>query len=147
MPRFGFSLAIDAPPEAVLGLLADYEHWSSTFPATIRRARLIATDRVGDIVEVDHRWHGIIQNMVRWPSAHRVIIEEFKPGYGASFDLTAAWDAAGCQLDVVLDLCLHGWRAAFAPFAGPLARKRTCRYFLEPLKQAAERVVAKEIHS
>jgi hypothetical protein len=48
------SAEIDAPPERVAALYADYEGWLRLFPATIRGVRLVATDGQRKSIEVDH---------------------------------------------------------------------------------------------
>lgn len=142
---FQFSLPIHADPSTVLGLLGSYSRWGELFPSTIHQARLVESANGQDVVEVIHRWYGHIFNVVSRPSPDRMLIDEYKPNFCASFDLLCSPALHGSQVDALLNVGLRGWKTVFAQLIGPYARRQTRRYFLEPLKIAAEQEGARSL--
>jgi uncharacterized protein DUF998 len=79
------STDIEAPPELVASLYADYQRWPRLFPATIRGVRLAADDGQYKTIEVDHVTEGKVINIMVVVSPTEVRLEEFKRRFDARF--------------------------------------------------------------
>ena len=132
------SLAIDAPPEALVARYLDFAHWPTLFPATIRGTRLVRRTRDELTIEVDHRTAGRVINILRRRSASEIELEEVKPKYVALFLNRFEPVTGGTRYSVSADVRLRMPYALLAPFLRGYVRRSVRRYVLEPMRAAAQ---------
>jgi hypothetical protein len=129
---------VDAPAERVRALYEDPASWARLFPATIRGARVLRREGAATFVEVDHV-EGKVLNVLREVSPTRVLLEERKRRYDATFTNDFIPEPGGMRYTVAGAVRLKWPYRLLAPFLKPLVRARMRRYVVEPLKRAAER--------
>jgi hypothetical protein len=132
------STHINAPPERVAALYAEYEGWPQVFPATIRGVRLLADDGQRKTIEVDHATEGKVINIMTAVSSREIRLEEFKRRFDAR--LMNRFEAAGegTRYSIVADVRLKGAARALGPLVTPIVRARLNRFVLEPMRAAVE---------
>ena len=138
MVRTVVSADINAPPERLAALYADWAGWPRLFPATIRGVRLLADDGQRKTVEVDHATEGKVINIMMVVSPHEIRLEEFKRRFDARFINQFEAAGQGTRYSIVAEVQLKGVARALAPLAPPIVRARLNRFVLEPMRAAAE---------
>jgi hypothetical protein len=131
------STEIDAPPERVSALYADYEAWPGLFPATIRGVRLLADDGQRKTIEVDHATEGKVINIMSAVSPREIQLEEFKLRFDARFINRFEAAGQGTRYSIVADVQLKGAARVLGPLVMPIVRARLSRFVLEPMRAAA----------
>ena len=126
-------------PATVMSVFTDYSSWGETFPATIQSAQLLDDRGDRELVEVHHKRHGSVLNVIQKIGPNRIALEEYKPRYEANFLMTVRPALLGSLVTLSLELGVKGPAALLLPFLEPLARRQVRRFFLEPLKLACER--------
>jgi SAM-dependent methyltransferase len=129
---------INAPPERVAALYADYEGWPQLFPATIRGVRLLADDGQRKTIEVDHASEGKVINIMTALSPLEIRLEEFKRRFDARFINRFEAVGEGTRYSIVADVRLKGAARALGPLVTPIVRARLNRFVLEPMRAAVE---------
>ena len=133
---------VNAPADRVRSLYADPRNWAHLFPATIRAARVVRSDGIETVVEVDHL-EGKVVNVLRSISPTRVDLHEFKRRFHATFTNDFVPEGDGMRYTLTASVRLK-WPYRIAapllrPLLRPLVRSRMRRFVVEPLKAAAER--------
>lgn len=139
MVRTVVSTEINAPPELVAALYADWAEWPRLFPLTIRGVRILADDGQRKTIEVDHATEGKVVNIMMVVSPHEVRLEESKRRFDARFINRFEAAGHGTRYSIVAEVQLKGVARALAPLAPPIVRERLNRFVLEPVRAAAER--------
>ena len=138
MVRTVVSADINAPPERLAALYADWAGWPRLFPATIRGVRLIAHDGQRRTIEVDHTTEGKVINIMMVVSPHEIRLEEFKRRFDARFINRFEAAGQGTRYSIVAEVQLKGVARALGPLVTPIVRARLKRFVLEPMRAAAE---------
>lgn len=138
MVRTVVSADINAPPERLAALYADWAGWPRLFPATIRGVRLLADDGPRKTVEVDHATEGKVINIMMVVSPHEIRLEEFKRRFDARFINRFEAAGQGTRYSIVAEVQLKGVARALGPLVTPIVRARLKRFVLEPMRAAAE---------
>jgi SAM-dependent methyltransferase len=130
----------------VAALYADWVGWPRLFPATIRGVRLLADDGQRKTIEVDHATEGKVINIMMMVSPHEIRLEEFRRRFDARF--INRFEAIGqrTRYSIVAEVQLKGVARALGPLAPPIVRARLNRFVLEPMRAAAESVLAHGLH-
>jgi Polyketide cyclase / dehydrase and lipid transport len=132
------STEINAPPERLAALYADYEGWPRLFPATIRGVRLLADDGQRKTIEVDHVTEGKVINIMNAVSPREIQLEEFKRRFDARFINRFEAFGQGTRYSVVADVRLKGAARLLGPLVTPIVRARLNTFLLEPMRAAVE---------
>ena len=138
MVRTVVSADINAPPERLAALYADWAGWPRLFPATIRGVRLLADDGLCKTVEVDHASEGKVINIMMVVSPHEIRLEEFKRSFDARFINRFEAAGQGTRYSIVAEVQLKGVARALGPLVTKIVRTRLNRFVLEPMRAAAE---------
>jgi hypothetical protein len=133
---------IDAPPDLVAALYADFTRWPEVFPL-IHGVRLLRREHGKLVIEVRHQ-EGLVINELTVRSPTELGLWESKRRYDAEFENRFAAVPQGTLLAVVGVIELKGWARLLDPFAARIARRRMVRFQLQPLKEAAEREIRSE---
>jgi hypothetical protein len=131
------STEINAPPERVAALYADYEGWPGLFPDTIRGVRLLSDDGQRKTIEVDHATEGKVINIMIAVSPREIHLEEFKRRFDARFMNRFEAVGQGTRYSIVAEVQLKGATRALGPLLTPVVRVRLRRFVLEPMRVAA----------
>jgi hypothetical protein len=132
------STEINAPPERLAALYADYEGWPRLFPATIRGVRLLADDGQHKTIEVDHVTEGKVINIMNAVSPREIQLEEFKRRFDARFINRFEAFGQGTRYSVVADVRLKGAARLLGTLVTPIVRARLNTFVLEPMRAAVE---------
>lgn len=132
------SREINAPPERVAALYANYEGWPRLFPATIRGVRLLADDGQRKTIEVDHTTEGKVINIMIVVSPSEIRLQEFKPRFDARFINRFEAAGQGTRYSIVADVQLKGAARVLGPLITLIVRARLSRFVLEPMMVAVE---------
>ena len=138
MVRTVVSAYINAKPERLAALYADWADWPRLFPATIRGVRLLANDGQRRTIEVDHATEGKVINIMMVVSPHEIRLEEFKRRFDARFINRFEAAGQGTRYSIVAEVQLKGVARALGPLVTPIVRARLHRFVLEPMRAAAE---------
>ena len=133
------TLTIRATPAKLAALYLDYRNWHHLFPRTIRGVRLLKERPREITVEVDHRSEGRVVNIIRPQSPTVIALDEFKPGFYATFVNRFDASADGTRYTVDAEIRFHMPFALVAPLLRGIARRRIRRLVLEPMRVSAER--------
>jgi hypothetical protein len=137
--HFEFVQEIFVQPATVVSVFTDYSSWGETFPATIKSAQLLDDRGDRELVEVHHKRHGPILNVIQKIGPNRIALEEYKPRYEAIFLMTVRPAPLGSSVTLDLELRAKGPGVWLLPFVAPFVRRQVIRLFLQPLKLACER--------
>jgi hypothetical protein len=138
MVRTVVSADINAAPERLTALYADYSRWPQLFPATIRGVRLLADDGQRKTIEVDHASEGKVINIMLLVSPHEIRLEEFKRRFDARFINRFEAAGHGTRYSIVAEVQLKGVARVLGPLVTPIVNARLNRFVLEPMRTAAE---------
>lgn len=131
------SALVEASPETVYEVYADYSNWPALFP-TIRGVRLIRRDGAKVHLEVDHVEGRVVNELVLHPP-EQIDLWEVKRRYDARFVSRFETAPRGTRLTVNGEVQLKGWARILRPFLGGYVRRLMCRLQLDPVKAEAER--------
>ena len=136
------SMIIAGDPERLCAALVDWANWPHTFPKTIRSVRAVALSPPEIRLEVDHRTHGAVTNILRFGAKGDVRLMEAKPSYDAEFRFEPVEGPDGGRLRIGARIRLKGWLRWFAFAAAPVVRSRMRRYLVDPLRRRAGQIYA-----
>jgi ribosome-associated toxin RatA of RatAB toxin-antitoxin module len=131
---------VAAPADQVYAVYADYRRWSEFFP-TIRGVRLVGRDQDGLSLAIDHV-EGTVPNHLLLEPPNRIVLNESKRNYNATFVNTFHHLDAGTRFEIEGNIRLKGARRLLAPVIRPYARRLMRRLQLVPVKTEAERRLA-----
>ena len=130
------STMVEAPPETVLDVYADWSGWPRLFP-TISGVRLLHREGEKLVLEVDHVEGRVINELVVRPPDTLELWEE-KRRYDARFLNRLEPAPGGTRWTVDGDIYLKGWARLLRPFLRGYARRLIRRLQVQPVKAEAE---------
>jgi hypothetical protein len=130
------STIVQAPPETVLDVYADWSGWPRLFP-TISGVRLLRREGAKLVLEVDHLEGRVINELMVRPPETLELWEE-KRRYDARFSNRFEAVPGGTRFTARGDIYLKGWARLLQPFLTGYIRRQMRRLQLQPVKAAAE---------
>ena len=140
-PSVELALGVAGDPSYLSLALSDWVNWPRAFPDTIEAVRPVAIgpDRVQ--LEVRHRAHGWVTNVLTIEHDGVMRLAESKPLYDAEFRFSPVRDGRA-GLEVEARIWLKRGLGLFAVAAPPIVRSRMRRFLLEPLSARAAELAA-----
>lgn len=136
MMRVTTSVEVEASPETVYGVYADYRLWPWLFP-TIRAVRLRRRQGRTLVLEVDHA-EGLVVNELELLPPHELRLREQHRRFDAMFVNRFSHVPGGTLFTVTGTIQLKGMARLLRPFLRGTVRRRMRRLQLDPIKAAAE---------
>jgi Polyketide cyclase / dehydrase and lipid transport len=130
------STMVEASPETVLDVYADWSGWPRLFP-TISGVRLLRREGEKPVLEVDHVEGRVINELVVRPPDTLELWEE-KRRYNARFSNRFEAVPGGTRFTDRGDIYLKGWARLLQPFLPWYVRRLMRRLQLQPVKAEAE---------
>lgn len=138
--RLRVSTDVAAPVDQVYAVYADYRRWPEIFP-TIHGVRVIGRDQHSLVLAIDHD-EGQVRNHLVLQPPYRIVVEENKRAYDATFINTFRPSGTGTRFEVEGHIHLRGLRRLLTPIVRAYARRLMRRLQLAPVKAEAERRLA-----
>jgi Polyketide cyclase / dehydrase and lipid transport len=131
------STMVEAPPETVLDVYADWSGWPRLFP-TIGGVRLLRREGAKLVLEVEHVEGRVINELVVRPPDTLELWEE-KRRYDARFSNRFEAVPGGARFTARGDIYLKGWARLLQPFLAGYVRRLMRRLQLQPVKATGPR--------